>query len=185
MNLTNLTNLTNPSSLPSAAHTLTLFQATANLTAYERRVLICRLERAMFEAAAKGEFIPADFPLLHEYDQGHYIRTIFLPKGTIVIGRIHKLSHFNYISKGHVAVLTEAEGFQELRGYWEGWNPPGTKRAIYCFEDTWWTTIHKTDETDPDRIKLNVIADSYTEMGWDDPMEYLKLEAPQAQGAVQ
>jgi hypothetical protein len=129
----------------------------------------------MFAAAIAGTFTEASFPLRHQLVDGVYMRTIFLPATTLVIGAIHKFEHFNFISKGHVTCLTEQKGMQELRGYWQGVEPAGTKRAIYCHEDTFWTTIHPTAETDFDIIRAQVTCESYSEMGWEDPVQYLNL----------
>lgn len=143
-------------------------------TPFQIRQKICRMEFEMLKAESQGNLERTEFPLRHQFAPGLYIRTIFLPKTTLVIGSIHKYEHFGYISKGHVTVLTEQDGLQELKGYWSGTSPVGVKRAIYVHEDTFWTTIHVTDEKDPVVIRKQVIVESYTELGWDDPMEELK-----------
>lgn len=38
---------------------------------------------------------------------------------------------------------------------------PGTKRAVLALEDTLWTTVHVTDETDLEKIEEYVIAPTY------------------------
>jgi hypothetical protein len=40
----------------------------------------------------------------------------------------------------------------------------GTKRAVYALEDTIWTTIHVTNETDLEKIEDYVIAKDYNEL---------------------
>jgi hypothetical protein len=151
-------------------------------TPYEIRRKICRMEFEMLQAVKAGTFQERDYPLKHQFAPGLYIRTIFLPAGDLVIGSIHKYSHFNYITKGRVSVLTEGEGFRELVGYWEETTKPLTKRAIFVHEDTFWTTVHPTDETDPDVIRSEVTAESYAELGLEDPM--IELQAMPVLGEV-
>lgn len=104
-------------------------------------------------------------PLTHAFTSGVYARTILLPKGTVIIGKIHKHDHFNFIQSGHVTVTSEF-GKEELRGPLLMVSKAGTKRAVFAHEDTVWTTIHAnpSDETDLDVIESDIIAKSYKEL---------------------
>jgi quercetin dioxygenase-like cupin family protein len=101
--------------------------------------------------------------LRHIFAPGSYAREMTIPKGTLIIGKIHKHAHLNIISKGKVRVATE---FGPL--YFEAphtfVSEVGTKRAVYALEDTIWTTIHVTEETDLVKIEDYVIAKSYEEL---------------------
>ena len=144
-------------------------------TALEIRYEICRLQHAMFEAAKDGSFEPVEYPLIHTFLPGLYIRSIFLPAGTVIIGKIHKHEHPHVLWSGRVHVKTEQDGMEELIGCHRGISPVGVKRAIYVHEDTIWSVYHETDLTDLDEIERKVIAKSYAELGWEDPVEILKL----------
>lgn len=129
----------------------------------------------MVAARDKGSFTETQFPLNHVFKPGRYIRTIFLPKGTVVVGKIHKHEHPYTIWSGHVTVVTEGAGREEIKGMYRGISPAGVKRAIYVHEDTIWTVEHETDLTDLTEIEEAVIAKSYTELGWEDPVAALQL----------
>jgi quercetin dioxygenase-like cupin family protein len=113
--------------------------------------------------AAVGTLPEVDMPLQHVFAPGAYARTIFIPAGSVIIGKIHKHQHLNILSMGHVTVYTEGGGEEDLRGPLTMVSPPGTKRAVYAHADTVWTTIHLTDETDLDKIEEHVIAKTYEE----------------------
>jgi len=116
---------------------------------------------ALQDAVAK---IPQfDFPLQHSFIDGVYVRTIFIPAGMVIVGKIHKHSHANILSKGKVSVMTEDGGLEVLEGPLTMTSPAGCKRAVYAHTDTTWTTIHRTDETDLEKIEDWVIAKSYEE----------------------
>jgi len=100
---------------------------------------------------------------IHTFAPGSYARTLILEKDTVVVGKIHKHAHLNIISYGHVLVMTEGEGLLELRGPIEFTSSPGTKRAVWAIEETRWTTIHITEETDLAKIEDHVIAKTYDE----------------------
>lgn len=146
------------------------FLSAGALPPYEIRKTICHLEHEMLKAVASGEYEAIDFPLRHQFAPGVYIRSIFLPAKTLVIGAIHRHSHWQSISEGKVTVLTEQNGCETLEAPYESVAAVGVKRAIYVHSDTVWTTVHPTTETNPDVIRKAVTTESYTQLGWDDPM---------------
>ena len=106
-----------------------------------------------------------DLPVQHNISDGVYAREAFLPKGSIVVGKIHKHGHLNIISRGKVQVLTEF-GVQEMEGPLTFKSLPGTKRVVKVLEDTQWTTIHlnPTNTQDLSELEDDIIASSYEEL---------------------
>lgn len=102
-------------------------------------------------------------PLKHHFAPGAYAREILLPKGSLVIGKIHKHAHINVISKGCVSVMTE-EGRKDLRAPCTFVSEVGTKRAVFAHEDTVWTTVHVSNETDLAKLEEEIIAKTYDEI---------------------
>lgn len=112
--------------------------------------------------AAAGSLPEAECPLQHVFAPGAYARTMRIPAGTVIVGKIHKHAHLNILSQGRVSVMTE-DGLENLEGPLTMVSPPGTKRAVYAHTDAVWTTIHLTDETDLEKIEEHVIAKTYEE----------------------
>lgn len=102
-------------------------------------------------------------PLQHTFAPGAYGRTILLPKGAVVVGKIHKHAHLNIVSKGRVSVVTEF-GRMDIIGPHVFTSQPGTKRALVVHEECIWTTVHLTDETDLSKIEDEIIAKTYDEL---------------------
>lgn len=98
-----------------------------------------------------------ELPLVHRFTPGLYVREIFMPKGTVVISKIHKTEHPYVVSKGVVSVWIDGVGVQKIVAPYTGITKPGTRRILYIHEDTVWTTFHPTDETDLARIEEAVI----------------------------
>ena len=69
------------------------------------------------------------------------------------------------ISVGKIAVVTEF-GSEIIDGPRTWVSQPGTKRAVTAIEDTIWTTVHPTEETDLEKIESHVIAPSYSCIGF-------------------
>ena len=120
-------------------------------------------ESALEDCTLKHYFTPKD----EKYGCSTYAREIFLPKGSFVIGKIHRHQHLNFISKGKVKVFTEF-GEKYFEAPCTFISEVGLKRAVYAEEDTLWTTVHLTEfekESDLDKIENEVISPSYDEMG--------------------
>lgn len=127
-----------------------------------RREAILRLQDAIIHG---GLDVGAEScPVKHHFANGSYGREMYLPAGLVVVGKIHKHSHVNCISKGRVRVYTEQEGMVELVAPITFVSSPGTKRVVYVDEDTVWTTVHVTDKTDLADIEAEVISQDFMEV---------------------
>ena len=102
-------------------------------------------------------------PVKHYFAKGVYAREMLIPKGTLIVGKIHKHDHLNIISYGRCEVATD-EKIQMLEGPLTFTSPVGVKRVVLAHEDTLWTTIHVTSETDLDASEKETIAESYDEI---------------------
>jgi hypothetical protein len=105
-------------------------------------------------------------PVDEKYGCGTYAREMFIPKDTLIIGKIHRHQHLNFIMKGKVSVATEFG-----KKYFEApcifVSEVGLKRAVYAEEDTIWVTVHLTEhsgEENLSKIEEEVIAPNYEEM---------------------
>jgi hypothetical protein len=103
-----------------------------------------------------------DLPVRHHFSQGVYARELFIPKGTLLTGQIHKYEQLNIMSKGEMSVLVDFE-WKRVRAPFHVVSPPGTKRIAYAHEDTVWTTIHGTELRDLGAIEAHYIAQSEAE----------------------
>lgn len=103
-----------------------------------------------------------EMPPVHYFAPGLYAREITIPRGTVLTGKIHKFAQLNIMSKGELSVLTE-DGIKRVKAPFTIVSPAGTKRIAYAHEDTVWTTIHGTEETDLEKIEDKFIAQSDAE----------------------
>jgi len=118
-------------------------------------------------------------PMDEEYGCGTYARQIFVPKGTLIIGKIHRHQHLNFIMKGKVSVSTEF-GVKYLEAPCVFVSEKGLKRAVVAEEDTIWVTVHLTKhlgEENLDKMEEEVIAPEYKDLGLiDSTQELIKLQ---------
>lgn len=96
----------------------------------------------------------------HYFAKGMYMRTIFSPAGTVIVGKKHKTEHFYVVMTGKVRV-TMGDEVLELDAGKNGPQiltcPIGTKRAVYVMEDAWRMNVHLNDEDSHDIEKLETV----------------------------
>lgn len=114
-------------------------------------------------------------PVNHHFSPGCYAREMSIQRGTVVIGKIHRHAHLNIISKGKIRVVSE-NGAQVIEAPFSFTSEAGTKRIGYAEEDTVWTTIHVTNETDLDALEKLCIAETYEELGIMDAVAEQRIE---------
>lgn len=95
----------------------------------------------------------AHTPVTHEFCDGIYARTMFIPKGVALTGAIHSNENFLIIRTGDITVWTEA-GMKRLRTGELIFSKAGIKRVGYAHEDTLLTTFHAnpTNEKNPELL---------------------------------
>lgn len=100
------------------------------------------------EGRMHAEFPAVEIEPVHYFADGLYAREITIPAGTLLTGKIHKTRHLNVVSAGEISVWTEGEPVRRIRAPFTFVAEPGTRRVGFAHEDTVWTTIHSTPETD-------------------------------------
>ena len=96
----------------------------------------------------------AELPLKHSFAPGVYAREMEIPAGTLLIGKIHKHKHHNFLMKGSIIVLTETNGVELLQAPLMIVSEEGTQRIGYAVTDTVWTTIHENKDNSEDLIVI-------------------------------
>lgn len=135
-----------------------------NQISTEFRTKVADLE-ALLKAGGSADGItitPIDPPeCTHHFIPGVYIREIRIPAGTALTGRIHKTEHLCIINGD--CEISSVEGHKRYTGHNSFVSHPGVKRAIYTHSDVVFMTVHRTDETDPDKLFDLMTAETYEE----------------------
>jgi quercetin dioxygenase-like cupin family protein len=114
------------------------------------REQISRLERELLALPQ------AEVPTEHTFGPGFYARTITLPPGTVLTGKVHSTEHIFIVSKGDITLVTE-EGRKRVQAPFQAVCKPGTKRAGYAHTETVCTNVHVTPETDLAKLEAALI----------------------------
>lgn len=90
-------------------------------------------------------------PVWHFFAPGLYARKMLIPAGVMLTGAVHKTEHLCIVS-GDIAVTTDTGVVRMTDVHAIINSRPGVKRAGYAFADTYWTTVHATNERDLDKL---------------------------------
>ena len=96
----------------------------------------------------------------HHFADGVYLRELFMPAGTVVVGKIHRTRHLTIIASGTVRITTD-NGIEEITGPAVFVSDIGAKKAIYAITDSTLMNPHPTEETDLVKIEEAFIAPSF------------------------
>lgn len=102
------------------------------------------------------EIQQVDMPVTSMFSDGVYIRTIFMPKGTIVIGKKHKTRHFNIVLTGDAEVWINGE-HKNIKAPTIFESLENVRKVLYINEDMYWSTVHATELKDEDEIEKMII----------------------------
>jgi quercetin dioxygenase-like cupin family protein len=112
-----------------------------------------QVERLQTEMALMPQ---AELTTEHSFSPGMYMRKVFRPAGTLIVGKVHKEPHFFLCAKGEIIAWTES-GMKRLQAGDVVESKPGTKRVTLAVTDAIGITIHKTEKTDLDEIEAELI----------------------------
>ena len=103
-------------------------------------------------------------PLKHHFADGVYAREISIPKGTVIVGKIHKDDHHVFLMKGILDLVTE-DGATQVKAPCHFISKAGAKRAAYAVTDVVWVTTHanNTNTQSLEKLEEEIIAKDYEE----------------------
>lgn len=103
-----------------------------------------------------------EFEVQHTLIDGVYTRTLFIPKDSMLVGKIHLKECVNIVAKGDISVLTET-GMGRFQAGHVAVSKPGIQKVGYAHEDTVFINVFRTDETDIDKIEAEIATTEYAE----------------------
>jgi hypothetical protein len=112
-----------------------------------------QIERLQAQMAVMPQ---AELVTEHQFSIGMYMRKLYRPAGTLIVGKVHKEPHFFLCAKGEIIAWTE-NGMKRLQAGDVVESKAGTKRVTLAVTDAIGITIHRTDKTDLDEIEAELI----------------------------
>lgn len=89
---------------------------------------------------------------IHVFADGLYSRTLLIPKGSWITGKVHKNNDLNIVVYGRMLVSRDG-GYSEVRGPAQFVGKAGEKKIGIALEDTLWVTIHAAKSNTVDGVE--------------------------------
>ncbi len=130
-----------------------------------------KLEQAILDSG-----LPApDLPVWHHFAPGLYARQMLIRAGIELTGAVHRTEHLCIVTG--VIEVTDGETAQLIAGQQVIMtSKPGVKRAGRAITDTYFTTVHATEERDLDKLVEELTFSKSSELlGGPDNKQTLRL----------
>lgn len=94
--------------------------------------------------ASSGALTRAELPEVNYLADGVYVRTLNIPAGIAMIGKIHKTKHVFALIQG-VLNIADAKGSKQIKAPQFFVSEPGTQRTLYAVTDCMIMNAHACD----------------------------------------
>ena len=101
-------------------------------------------------------------PVEHYQVDGVYVRSLFLPAGTLLTGKIHNFENIAILAQGTIRVSNGTDAYV-LTAPHIMVDKPGVKRIGYAETDVTFITVHKTANTEIDDIEKELVSATFEE----------------------
>ena len=103
-----------------------------------------------------------ELPIEHYQIDGVYVRSMFIPAGTILTGKIHNFESIAILAKGRIRITNGTESYIISEGHIMV-DKPGVKRLGYAETDVIFITVHRTDNTEIEAIEKELVSATFEE----------------------
>jgi hypothetical protein len=100
------------------------------------------------------------FDVDHIVGGGMYMRVMRIPKGQLLVGKIHRKACMNIVTKGDITLMTEL-GKKRVQAGFRALSKPGTMKVGFAHEDTEFINVFRTNETDIAKIEAEIACESH------------------------
>lgn len=97
-----------------------------------------------------------EIPTTNTFGPGFYARTIVIPPGATLTGKVHATEHIFIVSRGELLVVTE-DGERHIKAPFQMVCRAGMKRAGHALTEVECTNVHITTETDLAKLEAALI----------------------------
>jgi hypothetical protein len=116
-------------------------------------MLIARVEKHLHTLPKK------ELEVTHTFIDGIYTRSLFIPKGVILVGKTHLKDCVNIVAKGDITVLTKS-GLGRIKAGHIATSKAGIQKLGYAHEDTVFINVFRTDKTNIKEVESEISVDS-------------------------
>ena len=132
-----------------------------NLAEQGNTPAILALEQVMLSSFDQ-EALKAQTDTQHYQIKGVYARTMFVPAGMLVTGKIHNFESIGILAQGTMRI-TNGETSALVSAPYIAVDKPGIKRLGYAETDCTFISVHRTDAEEINDIEDELVSDTFEE----------------------
>ena len=117
---------------------------------------ILRIEKVLLNE------VQVDCPVKHYQVDGVYVRSMFIPAGTLLTGKIHNFENIAILAQGTIRISNGTESYV-ISAPHVMVDKPGVKRIGYAETDVTFITVHKTVNTEIEAIEKELVSATFEE----------------------
>jgi hypothetical protein len=103
-----------------------------------------------------------DYITRHYHLDGVYVRSLFMPAGSLLTGKIHNKESIGILAQGTLRV-TNGTHAAVIHAPYIMVDKPGVKRLGYAETDCTFITVHRTDAVGIENIEAELVSDTFEE----------------------
>ena len=101
-------------------------------------------------------------PAQHYHLSGVYCRSLFIPKGCLLTGKIHNHESIGILAQGTLRI-TNGDSHTIVTAPYITVDKPGIKRLGYAESDCTFITVHRSDKTSMEELEYELVSDTFEE----------------------
>jgi hypothetical protein len=101
-------------------------------------------------------------PVTHYHIDGVYCRSMFIPAGTLLTGKIHNKENISILAQGTIRI-TNGETSKFVGAPYIMVDKPGIKRMGYAETDCTFINVMRSDLTDIAELERELVSDTFEE----------------------
>ena len=101
-------------------------------------------------------------PTSHYHIDGVYARSLFIPKGTLLTGKIHNFESIGVLAQGTLRI-TNGDSSVIVSAPYITVDKPGIKRLGYAETDCTFISVHRTDAKNLSDIEDELVSNTFEE----------------------
>ena len=117
---------------------------------------------ALMNAQYDQEAMKAMTETKHYHLKGVYVRSLFIPAGMMLTGKIHNFESIGILAQGRLRITNGTDSIIVEAPYVTV-DKPGVKRLGYAETDCTFITVHRTDADSVNEIEDELVSDTFEE----------------------
>ncbi len=113
--------------------------------------------------------LKSELPVTETLADGLYIREVFIPKGSVIVGALHKLPSANICAQGRISILGSDGSRHEISAPFSAIGQSGAAKIGFAIEDTRWINVFHVKSESLETVRAEIAYSDFETLKLIDP----------------